>query len=518
MSILSSRLKLIPGVGKLFFSATDLEIESDFSKIASGLKLAIRIFPYSSIVERPDSWNPEKWGFALDEGIAECTGIQLLEALRNEKLDHAIVVPVTNLLVDAKRIGESLKFHLEETFDATFSADLQPGANWAIIRLEVLEGLQSKHPDLMKKRGGLYWALKKPLYPFKVGYFHAPRDCTDFSADLRFNNLRTHKVLSECLPPDFVSNAFSYSDWIKNPKWKKLFTDFGPSRLYIEPSNCCNSKCFGCPYPTQTRNRLNLSLDGFRKVASAFEKLKDAEILFSGIGEPFINPDFKQFVELPEISGKIVQINSGVLEAPPKDFNWPAVTHFRMSLDANDLELFTILRPGCSWEQILECINLIHLEKSQFGRSNPELGISFAKHRLNETFSTAFLCHWKEKCQSPFGNFFFTPDSEGIKEAVSWFQIIGASDFLGEIEYPGKIRYTPLKRKLCKHALLGFHLLSDGRVTICPFDVNGRYAMGDVFKEDPTDIWEKQANFRLSHINGELTTEPCMNCQDWYHP
>ncbi|MBF0406613.1 MAG: radical SAM protein [Candidatus Riflebacteria bacterium] len=519
-AVILQRLKNVPGISEIIFSVTDRDFDSNLPSLLTPMGKKVRNFHYNENCERNISYLPERWGFSLDEGIGECIGSQLTEAVKGCKAEHLIAIPYSNILVDAEKIAESIRLHLNEGFDATFSADLLPGANWTILKTELLEGLNLRHSDLMSKRGGLYWAIKKPLYPFKVGYFHAPRERLRFSADLRFLSKRSFDVFRKFVSDDFSSPRFSYSKFLMETKWGEEITNYSPSTLFIEPTNSCNAKCLYCPQPELLRERENLSIQNFERLISSFEQ-KDVGILFSGMGEPLFNQNMKDFVYNSAMAERRIKIYTGLSSQPESDFPWNKVTHLRISFDSNDPASFTNNRSGCSWEQIIALINTLKQAKENEKSANPEIGISFLKHNANNSSALPFLNHWKNKCSPPFRNYFFSPASDSDSNSispVSWFQIIGASDFLGTKEYPAAVRYTPLNRKVCVHAVSGFHLLSNGQVTICPFDIEGKYACGNINVDSPVQIWCNQQEFRKKHFADELDFEPCAKCNDWYHP
>ena len=89
---------------------------------------------------------------------------------------------------------------------------------------------------------------------------------------------------------------------------------------------------------------------------------------------------------------------------------------------------------------------------------------------------------------------------------------------MGQEKKTSTVNFEPVRRRICKNAVLGLWILSNGDVTVCPWDLEGKMAIGNVLNNNLKEIWksEKAKNFRKSHICGTLS-EPCNNCHDWYH-
>ena len=237
LEILHGRLRQIPGVdGPLLLRPEGHEFE-ELRQQAEGRGLEVASFPRESIVEQRRDWHPEHWGIPDDSGIDFLVGSALAMVAERKRWETVIVIPLRHLLVDTAEIVASLRIHCREGYDATFSADRVPGAGWLIFQNELLQGMEKSHADLMNARGGLIWALRKPLYPFKIGHHHAPRDRCDFPVDLRLDRKRVFEVFRQTAGPDFPHPEFSYARWIRGMEWRELYADAGPESIRVEPSS-----------------------------------------------------------------------------------------------------------------------------------------------------------------------------------------------------------------------------------------------------------------------------------------
>jgi len=297
------------------------------------------------------------------------------------------------------------------------------------------------------------------------------------------------------------------------------------------------------------RPRVDLDLALFQKLYEGLKGMEDCSFIFSGMGEPLLNPALGRMAKIAEKSH--LMLVTSVPEKFPPDIDWKDFDLIRISVDSIESLSFGALRPGCSWERVKKFIAEASIRKEKDPEGEPEIGVTFLKHRLNSDFALDFLRYWKRICEPPFRSNFFKWPLEQKPEEVQWFQILGLSDFLGQIPFAADIRYTPLKRRVCLHAVTGFHLLGDGRVVICPYDIEGKWVLGNLLQQTPLEIWnsDKARKFRKWHLasillpnesesgaqvesarksaapsNIETITEeefetffPCKNCQDWYH-
>ena len=518
MNILVHRLSHIPGVGKIILSVSDSDWERPLIGQAENLGLPFEVFSREKIRAKPRHLRTDRWQLPSDKGFDSWVGTPLAEIVQKYSWDFLILVPLTNLLVDRNGLADSIALHIREGFDVTFSEDRVPGANWAIFENELLTGLQKAHPEIMETRGGLPWAILKPLYPFKTGQFHNPRDHAFLPADLRLNRERIFRVLENTKDPDFREVGFKYGTWIKRRDWQEVITDYGPDHAWIEPTSRCSGGCFACPNPSLKREKNDLEISLFEKGSKDLKAHVDLRWIFSGWGEPLLNPFLFEMLKMVD-DGHSTLITSLLTDIHDVSvFN--RLSMIRLSVDALEAISFNKLRPGCDWEKIRKFIADFSLGKKKNPDRHPELGVSLLKHSGNQKVSPEFLNYWKKICTPPFrSHFFHWPIDEEVSE-IQWFQIIGVSDCLGQLPFFGNVVYTPLKRRACLHALTGFHLLQDGKITICPFDFEGNWPFGNIRENSPMDIWlsPHAKQFRRRHLEMDFENMfPCTDCKDWYH-
>lgn len=519
LEIMTRRLGNIPGIDEIVLLAPSGAGMEPLAEQAVALRTGVERYDSSVLKVKPWSATQERWQLESDMGTDTWAGTPIAATAAKRRWDRLVLVPLENLLVDRRGIVESLHLHAREGFDATFSEDRVSGAGWAVFETTLVAGLQASHPDIMATWGGLAWALREPLYPFRIGEYHAPRHRPRLPADLRLACERVSHTLAARGGDAFATPGFEYTDWISSSGWEEAYLDCGPMTAWVEPSSVCGGSCLHCPQPHLRRPRELMSLKLFEIILSKIKHVEGLRWVFSGMGEPLANPALGPMAEL--VKERHVTLHTSLNTGQPDAFPWEHVDLVRISVDALDAEHFYAVRPGCSWEAVERFLAAEAARKAEVPERRPEIGVSFLKHRENEAAAGPFIAYWKQVCTPVFRKNFFVWPTDAPPQKVQWFQVLGAAEYLGDVEYAGTVRYTPLNRRPCLHALLGIHILQDGRIARCPYDIEGVHGWGDLetmasFEEAWNgDAWRR---FRREHLDLILSEgSPCHRCQDWYH-
>lgn len=461
----------------------------------------------------------QRWGLEDDSGDETWVGAVFAQVVEKKNWDRVILMPLVNLLIEPKAVLASLELHRREAFDVCFAEERVPGAGWTVFQSDLLKGLMRSHEELMWVRGGLSWALRKPLYPFKTGYFHCPRIRPSLKVDLRLNSQRAQYTYAQVDTDNFASEKFSYADWLDNSGWETHYTNFSPLLVQVEPTNRCDAKCFNCGHATMQRPVDFLDKSIFARTVEQFTSHREVRWNFSGMGEPLLHPDLSCMVN--SCRGFAAGLQTSLQVMPAADFPFAALSHVRISLDALEADSFARLRPGCSWQNVESFLSLAREQKKAAPEAFPEIGVAFLRHGLNEDRQQAFLSYWKQVVKPVFRENFFRWPFQSAPEPVQWYQILGESIYASARGRSARVDFTPVKRRPCRHALLSTTILADSSITICPYDVEGRFSMGNLKLSSILDIWQTQEyqDFRQQHLRMQFADAlPCGSCQDWYHP
>ncbi|MBU1109279.1 MAG: SPASM domain-containing protein [Candidatus Riflebacteria bacterium] len=487
---------------------------------AKSLGIKPVIFAAEKIVEKPISLQQQRWGLEDDSGNDTLIGAVLAQTQELTAWKTLVLIPLANLLVEAAEVYASLELYRREAFDTCFADERVSGAGWAIFSHELLIGLMRSHEDLMWARGGLAWALKKPLYPFKLGAWHCPRVRPRIAADLRLNSERMQHVLSVAADKDFATSLFSYEKWLADSGWERHFCNYAPMIIKLEPTNECHASCFNCPHSNMQRERKYLSLDLAKRFISEFSAGDDVSWVFAGMGEPLLHPDLAAMLKMVARFSVSLQTSLQLLPEDP-DFPWFSLDHVRVSTDSLAKDDFDKVRPGCNWENIEKFLAFAREQKKAFPDKFPEIGISMLRHLHTEAHQLQFLRYWKQVVKPVYRENFFRWPFDLAPEPVQWYQILGEAEYGRQDSRSSKVDFTPVKRRPCRHALLSATVLANGDITICPYDFEGRHVFGNLEEQSLKQIWNSHAaeKFRFQHLEMMFSDDlPCGSCRDWYHP
>jgi len=501
-------------------SVPDCEDYLPLIEQAKALDIKPVLFSAQKVVEKPASLQQQRWGLEDDSGNDTLIGAAIALAQQQMGWKTQVVIPLANMLVDASEVYSSLELYRREAFDACFAEERVSGGSWSIFSDELLIGLQRSHEDLMWARGGLAWALRKPLYPFKIGSWHCPRVRAKLAVDIRLNSERMQDVFAGTAGDDFASSSFSYERWLADSGWETRYCDYGPLVIKLEPTNECSGSCFNCPHNSMQRVKTQLASDVFDRLAEEYSQGDDVRWVMSGMGEPLRHTGIAGM--LRKISRFQVSMHTSLQVLPEDiDFPWATLDHIRISTDALAREDFDNVRPGCSWENIEKFLAFARERKKAFPDQFPEVGISMLRHRQTEHRQQAFLRYWKQVTSPVFRENFFRWPFDLPPDPVQWFQILGEAEYGSPGSRTSMVDFTPVKRRPCRHALLSATVLADGSVTICPYDYEGRHAIGNLADRSLKEIWSSSVakDFRQQHLQMQFNDNlPCKDCRDWYHP
>lgn len=519
LKILSGRLFKRGLADEAVLALPDNLAESPLCEQARAAGVSVSVFNLADVVEKPVHLRQQRWFLEDDSGNETWLGAAFWQAIKGRGWDTAVLIPLSNILIDASDVLKSLALHRRESFDLCLVDDRVCGAGWTIFQAELLQGLMQSHPEIMWARGGLAWALRKPLYPFKVGYFNSPRVRPSLSVDLRLNSFRALQTMKKHFDLQACHDEFSYAQWIQKSGWEITYADSAPLVVNVEPVSGCEGGCFNCAANVDKRSPQFLDLKSFKSAVADLSELRDSRWVFSGAGEPLKHPDIAEMVKT--VSKFNSMLITSLMIPPSEGFPMGALDQIRISIDSLEAEGFAVSRPGCNWQNIESFIAAAGSLKKASPDHFPEVGVTLLRHANSEARQQAFLNYWKQVVKPVFKDNFFKWPFDASVEPVQWYQILGESELASEKGRTARVDFTPVKRRVCRHAILSTTILADGRVTICPFDYSGQFSMGSLREKSLGEIWQSDCyrSFRAGHLDKNWSHDlPCAKCRDWYHP
>ena len=266
------------------------------------------------------------------------------------------------------------------------------------------------------------------------------------------------------------------------------------SKIYVEITNICNMNCSFCH--GHSRAPKQMSRDEFLYV---LEKIKDYTkyIYYHLMGEPLSHPELLQFIKLADENGfKSIITTNGTLLKQRGDALIEACVH-KVNISVHSFE-------NGSQEQFEGYLtNLV-----DFARKANDKGIivvfrlwnnGFDNGRNNDIinfFKNSFKTEWSE-------------NSKGFKIKEKMF-----------IEYGERFSWPDLNAQVqgsdvfCYGLRDHFGILSDGTVVPCCLDSNGVINLGNIFKEDLSDILnsERAKAIKFGFDCRKAVEELCQKC------
>jgi len=331
------------------------------------------------------------------------------------------------------------------------------------------------------------------------------------------------------------------------------------TKLYIEPTNNCNLSCRTCIRHTWKGPTGFMDMITFNKLiegAKALSSLK--KISFWGFGEPLLHPNIVEMVAQAKQLGVETQLitNGLLLDVKiAKGLVAAGLDSIVVSLDGANEETNADIRIGSNLTTVRENINTLREIRNYNRRSKPEIGIEFVVMRRN----VKDLGKLRVLAAGLGASFVFVsnvlPYSEDLKDEILYWNSASRISSEKGTEWNPKLYLPPIDntenvaehlsklmalnepiinmqtpnqngRGYCRFVGDGSLVVRwDGEVSPCAAllysyscYVLGRkkeiinYSVGNIKKDDITDIWEKEDFVRFRDRVLRFDFSPCTYC------
>ncbi len=317
-------------------------------------------------------------------------------------------------------------------------------------------------------------------------------------------------------PKGFIYYCFDFfSALIKSRR------SFGlPVHITIEPTNTCNLKCPICETGVGSlrRPRSIMSSNDFRAIVDKIHKHTNS-ILFYFMGEPFLNTNAYQMIKYAKEKGiYLTTCTNGHFIAAEELLN-SGIDEINFQIGGVTEESHGKYRIGSSLEQILKNVRNLVYHKQKIKENIPKIILGLILMRQNESQLELFF-----KLAKEIG----VDEARIIKPCVrTWEQ--GKKYLPRNQKYwiynrdafnKGRLRpIEPLSNR-CNWIYFSTVILCNGDVVPCCRDTQGDYVMGNIFKENFSDIWNgkryREFRNRIQKEQGKLTL--CRLCSGFRIP
>ena len=259
-----------------------------------------------------------------------------------------------------------------------------------------------------------------------------------------------------------------------------------PPLFDIEAASACNLRCGFCPRDEmRPRDRL-MSIETWEAVHRFLPT--DAVVMFSGLGEPLLNPRLEQAVAALKQRGiSSCAITNGLLLSPERQRSLidAGIDQFQVSLHSLDPDIWSeITGVGNGHAQVLA--NLEHLA------SRRPTGLRVQVNAVVEAGSESELAALED-----------------------WTRTRGMDIFVRRVHSRGGSMAVSCRAgssSVCGILASVTFIASDGRLHACSNDVAAEMDVGDVRSLG----WPEVRSWKRGWIAGNGGSEPCRGCNDDY--
>ena len=306
----------------------------------------------------------------------------------------------------------------------------------------------------------------------------------------------------------------------KRKKLAEVIPLAAPFTVYIEQTKYCNFKCFYCIHSTRDEADGEFRALGhrmqhmdevfFEKIICELKEFPQdgiKRIVFSGLGEPLMNPrlpDYVRMVVEAGIAGRVEIITNGLLLTPEKSRALVAagITNINISvqgLDAAGYEETCGIR--IDFERYLENLKYLYEHKGNVQIYIKAIDATLGTKENEEKFFEIF---------SPFADRIYIEhlvvmqqQMDGLREIVD-----GTKNFYGE--------ELDVNRKVCAQSFYFMQIGCEGDIFPCPVPGLGKnLSMGNAKEHTLTEIWNgsRRRGFLRKMLKKEKDQIPdCATC------
>ncbi|PKL46578.1 MAG: hypothetical protein CVV42_15835 [Candidatus Riflebacteria bacterium HGW-Riflebacteria-2] len=279
-----------------------------------------------------------------------------------------------------------------------------------------------------------------------------------------------------------------------------------PKVVLLDTVSSCNLRCSMCVHKDMTRKQGIMKWELLTKILDEIATVqKDTRIWMVFFGDPFViknaKPSIFDMIKYAKSIGltDVVLNSNGCLmdETSAKKLIDSGLDSIYFGIDAATPETYAKLRVGGDYaETVNNVLTLIRLVKEQ-SSSHPKIFVQFVEMDENSAEKDAFVEFWSKQGVTV-----------KIRPKVSW---------AGSIDAPNLVLGNQ-DRWPCHWLMQTMAIADDGRVVLCPVDLNANVVVGDATKNTLAEIWQQQLKeLRSLHLTGRYSELPpmCRDCRDW---
>jgi radical SAM protein with 4Fe4S-binding SPASM domain len=293
-----------------------------------------------------------------------------------------------------------------------------------------------------------------------------------------------------------------------------------PTHLHIEPSTLCNLKCAFCPVTTGMERPT-----GFMP-AEVFKKTIDelADYLFLILlwdwGEPFLNPSIYDMIAYAKQKDvRIISSTNGHVFTQPGNAEKlvrSGIDAIIFAIDGISQETYEQFRKNGNLNMALKGIENVVAAKLSLRSKTPVINFRFIPMKHNEHEIPLLEDFARSLSVDILTLKSLNPHDHGevdanIATGLSYMPQDPRYRRFAYDEHGARIR---LAKNPCKRPWMNPSIHWDGKVSLCTFDAQDHFVMGDLMKESFKEIWwgEAYSSFRQQFRQNYRSIPFCDGC------
>jgi len=328
----------------------------------------------------------------------------------------------------------------------------------------------------------------------------------------RYSNIFKTFTLSRVWNFFLLKNSFYISRLIKQPiHWGN------PIAISIEPTTACNLKCPQCPSGLRqfTRPTGNLKPEVNQNILNQLGKhLQYINYYFQG--EPFINPNFLDFVKQARQKNIYVLTSTNahfIDDNTAKNVVKSGLNELVISIDGTTQDTYSNYRIDGELNKVLDGVKNMVKAKKELKSKHPLVTLQFLVTKQNE--------HQIDEIKALKN--ILGADRLNLK-TIQVYDFENGNSLLPSNEKYSRYKKDKngkfkLKNKMSNHCWRMWSTCVftwDGKIVPCCFDKDAQHQMGRLTKHDFKSIWKSDLyqKFRQDILKDRQSIDICGNCSE----
>lgn len=276
-----------------------------------------------------------------------------------------------------------------------------------------------------------------------------------------------------------------------------------PTKMLIELTNACNSRCIFCANRMMTRNIGSMREDFFGRIMREAYSLGVREAGLHATGEPFLSKSLPAFVrEAKEIGFDYVFLTSnGALATPSRvvPVIEAGLDSIKFSINAGTSDTYKRVHGTDDFESVLQNLAFISNYKKLYGKPS-RIYISFVVTKYSQGEIELFRELVRPLVDDVF--FYDVGSSGGMMNNIT-----------RELRVEGDERKMDAKPP-CSMVFNKVHVTWEGYMTACCVDYQNYLVVSDLNTVSMKSAWcsERFIDIRKRHLENNLEGTLCYNC------